>query len=49
MNSKKLIVDRQKFEGMVKRLLDSKPVKREKVKIDKKKPAQLIPPARLEP
>ena len=37
-------VDREKFEGIVQSPLRSKPVKREKVKVSKKKPAQLIPP-----
>jgi hypothetical protein len=41
---KSLKVDRNKFEGIVKNLLHSKPVKREKVKIAKRKPKQLIPP-----
>ena len=41
---KTLKVDRRKFEGIVQNLLQSKPMKREKVKIAKKKPAKLIPP-----
>jgi len=41
---KTLKVDRRKFEGIVQNLLHSKPIKREKVKIAKKKPAKLIPP-----
>jgi hypothetical protein len=41
---KELLVDRRKFEGIVKNLLHSKPMKREKVKIAKRKPQQLIPP-----
>jgi hypothetical protein len=44
MAEKSLKVDRKKFEGIVKSLLRSKPVKREKVKIAKHKPQQLIPP-----
>jgi len=41
---KSLKVDRKKFEGLVQNLLHSKPVKREKVKIAKRKPEKLIPP-----
>ncbi len=44
MPKKSLKVDRAKFEGIVQNLLQSKPIKREKVKVTKKKPAQLIPP-----
>jgi len=44
MPKKSLKVDREKFEGMVKRLLHSKPVKREDVKVSKRKPEKLIPP-----
>jgi hypothetical protein len=39
-----LQVDREKFEGIVKNLLDSPPLKREKIKTAKKKPEKLIPP-----
>lgn len=45
MPKKSLKVDRAKFEGIVKRLLAAKPVKREDVKLDKKKPEKLIPPS----
>ena len=41
---KTLIVDRKKFEGIVKNLLQSKPVKRDDVKPAKKKPHKVIPP-----
>jgi hypothetical protein len=41
---KKLLVDRNKFERIVKSLLRAKPMKREDVKISKKKPQRLIPP-----
>jgi hypothetical protein len=41
---KSLKVDRKKFEGIVKNLLHTKPVKREDVKVSKKKPEKLIPP-----
>jgi len=41
---KSLKVDRKKFEGIVQRLLDTKPVKRQDVKVSKKKPEKLIPP-----
>ena len=41
---KSLKVDREKFEGIVKRLLQADPVKREDVKPDEKKPEKLIPP-----
>jgi hypothetical protein len=44
MARKTLKVDRRKFEGIVQNLLQSKPMKREKIKIAKKKPAKLIPP-----
>jgi hypothetical protein len=43
MATKSLKVDRKKFEGIVKNLLHSKPVKREDVKVSKKKPEKLIP------
>jgi hypothetical protein len=42
---KSLKVDRQKFEGIVKNLLQSKPMKREDVKIkNRKNREKLIPP-----
>jgi len=41
---KELKVDRAKFEGIVQSLLKADPVKREDVKVGKKKPAKLIPP-----
>jgi hypothetical protein len=41
---KSLKVDRAKFEGIVKRLIHADPIKRDEVKIEKKKPAKLIPP-----
>jgi hypothetical protein len=44
MGKTSLKVDRDKFEGLVKRLLHTEPVKREDVKISKKKPEKLIPP-----
>jgi hypothetical protein len=44
MPKKKLLVDRAQFEGIVKNLLHSKPLKREDVKVSKKKPEKLIPP-----
>ena len=44
MGKKSLKVDRDKFEGIVKTLVATKPVKREKVKVAKKKPEKLIPP-----
>ena len=44
MTRKSLKVDRSQFEGIVKRLLDAKPLKREDVKVSKKKPEKLIPP-----
>ena len=47
MVTKSLKVDRKKFEGIVKNLLNTKPVKREDVKIEKKKPEKLIPPSGL--
>lgn len=37
-------MDREKFEGIVKNLLESPPLKREKVKVSKKKPEKLFPP-----
>jgi hypothetical protein len=45
---KSLKVDREKFEGIVKNLLHAKPVKREDVKVSKKKPEKLIPPRNSE-
>jgi hypothetical protein len=44
MGRKSLKVDRNKFEGIVKTLLQSKPLKRENVKVSKRKPGKLIPP-----
>lgn len=44
LTKKSLKVDRDKFEGIVKRLLHAKPLKREDVKVSKKKPEKLIPP-----
>jgi hypothetical protein len=44
MAKKSLKVDRNKFEGIVKSLLQAKPMKREDVKVSKKKPGKLIPP-----
>ena len=41
---KSLKVDRAKFEGIVQNLLNSKPLKRSKVKVAKRKPEKLIPP-----
>jgi hypothetical protein len=41
---KSLKVDRKKFEGIVRNLLDTKPLKREKVKVAKTKPEKLFPP-----
>ena len=41
---KSLKVDRQKFEGVVKNLLEAKPLKREKIKVAKRKPEKVIPP-----
>jgi hypothetical protein len=40
---KSLKVDRKQFEGIVKNLIHSAPVKREDVKVSKKKPQKLIP------
>ncbi|MGA9390990.1 MAG: hypothetical protein WBV69_11145 [Candidatus Sulfotelmatobacter sp.] len=44
MAKKSLKVDRKKFEGIVHNLLQTKPMKREKVKVAKKKPEKLFPP-----
>jgi hypothetical protein len=44
MTTKSLKVDRGKFEKLVKTLIHSKPLKREDVKVSKKKPEKLIPP-----
>ncbi len=44
MAKKSLKVDREKFEGIVQNLLQSKPLKRSKVKVAKRKPEKLIPP-----
>jgi hypothetical protein len=47
MPKKSLKVDRKKFEGIVKNLLDTKPVKREDVKIrNRKNREKLIPPTK---
>jgi hypothetical protein len=47
MTDRPLKVDRKKFEGIVKNLLDTPPVKRDDVKVSKKKPEKLIPPQKL--
>ena len=44
MPKKSLKVDRKKFEGIVKNLLQGKPLKRSRVKVAKRKPEKLIPP-----
>ena len=44
MSKKSLKVDREKFTRIVKNLLETKPIKREDVKVSKKKPEKLIPP-----
>ena len=44
MPRKSLKVDRTKFEGIVQNLLQAKPLKREKVRVAKKKPEKLFPP-----
>ena len=45
MPKKSLKVDRKKFEGIVQNLLNTKPVKREDVKIkNRKNREKLIPP-----
>jgi hypothetical protein len=41
---KKLVVDRDRFERIVKQMIVADPLKRENVKVGKKKPAKLIPP-----
>jgi hypothetical protein len=41
---KSLKVDRKRFEGIVQNLLRTKPLKRSKVKVEKKKPEKLFPP-----
>ncbi len=43
MAKKSLKVDREKFERVVKRLLETPHIKREKIKVSKKKPEKLIP------
>lgn len=44
-NSKKsLTVDRAQFEGIVRTLIHSAPLKRDDVKVSKKKPEKLFPP-----
>ena len=45
MSKKKTLkVDRNQFEGIVKRMIQTEPVKRDDVKVSKKKPAKLVPP-----
>ncbi len=46
MDKKSLKIDRKKFEGIVKNLLDTKPVKREDVKIESQNHEKLIPPSK---
>jgi hypothetical protein len=43
MAKKSLKVDRKKFEGIVQNLLQTKPLKRSKVKVTKRKPEKLFP------
>ena len=43
MAKKRLLVNRDQFEGIVKNLLQAKPMKRKDVKVNKKKPGKLIP------
>lgn len=43
MAKKSLKVDRKKFEGIVQNLLQTKPLKRSKVKVSKRKPEKLFP------
>jgi hypothetical protein len=43
MTKKSLKIDREKFEGIVQNLLNSKPLKRDTVKVAKRKPEKLIP------
>lgn len=42
MDEKTLKVDREKFEGIVKNLLKTDPVKRNEVNVSKKKPGKLF-------
>jgi hypothetical protein len=44
MAKKSLKVDHKKFEGIVQSLLQTKPLKRSKVKVSKRKPEKLFPP-----
>ena len=44
MAKKSLKVDRKRFEGIVQNLLHTKPLKRSKVKVSKRKPEKLFPP-----
>jgi hypothetical protein len=46
MMEKSLKVDRKKFEGIVKSLLNTPHVKRDEVRPDKKKSEKLIPPVK---
>jgi hypothetical protein len=48
MPKKSLKVDRKQFEGIVKNLIQSAPLKRGDVKVSKKKPQRLIPPQKVE-
>jgi hypothetical protein len=41
---KSLKVDRDQFEKIVKKMIETEPLKREDVKVSKKKPEKLIPP-----
>jgi hypothetical protein len=43
-SEKRLLVDRAQFEGIVKRLIHTAPVKRDEVKPATKKPHKIIPP-----
>lgn len=44
VKKKPLIVDREQLERIAKNLLQSKPLKREDVKVSKRKPEKLSPP-----
>ena len=46
MKKKSLKVDRAKFEEIVQNLLKTPHIKREDVKVEKKKPEKVIPPQR---
>jgi len=43
-HQKRVLVDEKQFTALVKKLVDSPPIKREEIRVSKQKPHKLIPP-----